>query len=93
MDEIGKIGDINSINDFFDFKLSIKTIIFIAIIWGICGSIFVVFMLGGVNNTVEYILNISNSTKNSVIKNKNKQLGMESEKPTDIKKSEVPTDE
>ena len=93
MDEIGKIGDINSINDFFDFKLSIKTIIFIAIIWGICVSIFVVFMLGGVNNTVEYILNISNSAKNSVIKNKNKQLGMESEKPIDIKKSEVHTDE
>ena len=72
LDEINKIGEINSVNDLFDFKLSIKTIIMLAIAWGICAGIFVIFMFGGINNTIEYATNIIESTKKSIIINKDK---------------------
>ena len=68
MDEISKIGDINSVNDFLDFKLSIKTIIFMVMLWaGLCGIIFVIIM-GGVNNTIAYLTAMLDSTKNTIIK-------------------------
>jgi hypothetical protein len=72
LDEINKIGEINSINDLFDFKLSIKTIIMLAIAWSICAGIFVIFMFGGINNTIEYATNVLESTKKSIIINKDK---------------------
>ena len=68
MDEISKIGDINSVNDFLDFKLSVKTIIFMVMLWaGLCGIIFVIIM-GGVNNTIAYLTAMLDSTKNTIIK-------------------------
>ena len=74
IDEFNKIGEINSVNDFFDFKLSIKTIIFLVIAWGFFATIFVVFMLGGVNNTIDYMMNLIETTKKKIILNKgNKQ--------------------
>jgi len=72
LDEINKIGEINSVNDLFDFKLSIKTIIMLAIAWSICAGIFVIFMFGGINNTIEYATNVLESTKKSIIINKDK---------------------
>jgi flagellar basal body-associated protein FliL len=72
LDEINKIGEINSINDLFDFKLSIKTIIMLAIAWSICAGIFVIFMFGGINNTIEYATNVLESTKKSIIINRDK---------------------
>lgn len=74
IDEFNKIGEINSVNDFFDFKLSIKTIIVLVIAWGFFATIFVVFMLGGVNNTIDYMMNLMETTKKKIILNKgNKQ--------------------
>ena len=74
IDEFNKIGEINSVNDFFDFKLSIKTIIVLVIAWGFFATIFVVFMLGGVNNTIDYMMNLIETTKKKIILNKgNKQ--------------------
>ena len=75
MGEIEKICNINSINDFFEFKISVKLIIFVAVIYFICCSIFVVFMLGGVNNTIKNITNILNSTKKAIIINKDNKEG------------------
>ena len=45
MDELSKVGDINSVGDFFDFKLSIKSIIIIGIIWSILAGLFIIFIL------------------------------------------------
>jgi hypothetical protein len=68
MDEISKIGDINSVNDFLDFKLSVKTIIFMVMIWsGLCIIVFVIIM-GGVNNSIAYLTSMLDSTKNTIIK-------------------------
>jgi len=67
IEELSKIGDINSINDFFDFKISIKTIIMLMILWGIGASIVIVFMFGGINNTIDYATNIIESTKKSIV--------------------------
>ena len=67
MDELSKVGDINSVGDFFDFKLSIKSIIIIGIIWSILAGLFIIFIFGGVNNTIEYVNNILKSTKKSIV--------------------------
>jgi hypothetical protein len=81
IDELNKIGDINSVNDLFDFKLSIKTIVLLVVAWGFVAAIAVVFMLGGVNNTVDYITDLIESTKKKVILNKNaKQVKTEEKK-------------
>ena len=56
MDEISKIGDINSVNDLFDFKISIKTIILLVFLWGFACLVIIVVLFGGVNNTVDYAL-------------------------------------
>jgi len=67
IEEISKIGEINSIGDFLDFKLSIKTIVILAILYFICAGIFVIFIFGGVNNTIDYANNILQTTKNQVV--------------------------
>jgi hypothetical protein len=67
IEELSKIGEINSVSDFFDFKISIKTIIILVILWGIGASIVIVFMFGGINNTIDYATNIIESTKNSIV--------------------------
>lgn len=82
---MNEIGDIHSANDFFEFKLSIKNIIFIIIAWCIVIILIAIFMMGGINNTVDYVLNILNSTKNVIINNKNKQVGITIDKPIDNK--------
>ena len=69
LEEIGKIGDINSVNDFLHFKLSIKTIMIGLMLWGACAFVFVIFLFGGINNTVDYVKNIINSTKKSIVIN------------------------
>jgi hypothetical protein len=74
MDDISKMGDINSVNDFFDFKLSIKTIIIFVCGWGFLCLVIVVFMLGGVNNTVKYALNILDTMKTTIVDIKNKNV-------------------
>ena len=67
IEELSKIGDINSVSDFFEFKISIKTIIMLLILWGIGASIVIVFMFGGINNTIDYATNIIESTKKSIV--------------------------
>ena len=67
MDEISKISDVNSVNDFLDFKLSVKTILILVFLWIIiCIVGFVIFM-GGINNAIDYLTNIMNSTKKTII--------------------------
>ena len=74
MDEISKIGDVNSVNDILDFKLSVKTIIILLLIWIIiCIVGFVIFM-GGINNAIAYLTNIMNSTKNTIIEIKTNSI-------------------
>ena len=75
MDELHKIGEINTINDIFEFKLSIKTILIILVLWGILAGIFIVFLFGGVNNTVSYLLNIMETIKTA--SKKKRELKME----------------
>lgn len=75
MDELYKIGDIHTVNDIFEFKLSIKTILIILFLWCIGCAIFMVFIFGGVNNTYLYLLNIMETVK-TAIKNK-RDLKME----------------
>jgi len=36
-------------------------------------------MLGGINNTIDYLTNIVNSTKKTIIQRKNKSKGIEEE--------------
>ena len=86
IDEISKIGEINSVNDLFDFKLSIKTIILLFCAWCFFATIFVVFMLGGVNNTIDYITTIMDETRQKIILTKNK-------KTTSSEKQESPSKE
>jgi hypothetical protein len=69
LEEIGKIGDINSVNDFLHFNLSIKTIMIGLMLWGAGAFVFVIFLFGGINNTVDYVKNIINSTKKSIVIN------------------------
>ena len=75
MDELNKIGEINTINDIFEFKLSIKTILIILVLWGILAGIFIIFLFGGVNNTVSYLLNILETIKTA--SKKKRELKME----------------
>ena len=73
IEELNKIGEINSVRDLFEFKLSIKTLVVLMILWGIGASIFVVFIFGGINNTIDYAMIILESTKKSIIINKDKK--------------------
>jgi len=80
MDEISKIGDLNSVNDFLDFKLSIKTIIILIFIWIIiCVVGFIIFM-GGVNNSIAYLNNLLDSTKKTMIEIKNNNKDVDKKK-------------
>jgi hypothetical protein len=72
MEEMNKLGDINSVNDLFDFKISIKTILFLAVAWGAVCLVVLVFMFGGVNNTVKYVLTLLETLKSTVLKSRNK---------------------
>jgi hypothetical protein len=92
MDEISKIGDINSVNDLFDFKLSIKTIFFLAFAWAAVCMIFVVFMMGGVNNTVNYVITIIETIKSTVIETRNRKINKQHEKPPSNNSNETNTD-
>ena len=83
MDEISRIGDINSVNNFLDFKLSIKTIMFLVFGWGFACLIIIVFMLGGINNTVDYVANILETVKTTVIDTKNKNTTIPIDKTAD----------
>ncbi len=69
---MNKLGDINSVNDLFDFKISIKTILFLAVAWGAVCLVVLVFMFGGVNNTVKYVLTLLETLKSTVLKSRNK---------------------
>ena len=86
MDELYKIGDIHTVNDIFEFKLSIKTILIILFLWCIGCAIFMVFIFGGVNNTYLYLLNIMETVK-TAIKNK-RDLKMEK-----VKEKKVTSDD
>jgi len=83
---IDKLDEINSVNDFFEFKLSIKTIILLFFAWCVVVTIIAVFMLGGVNNTIDYITTMMNETKQKIILNKTK-------KTSDKEKQESPSKE
>jgi len=72
MDEINKIGQISSVNDIFDFKLSIKTIIIIVGAWVFGCLIIVIIMCGGVQNTFQYGMNILGNLKSIIVDIKNK---------------------
>ena len=83
MDEISKLGDINSVNDLFDFKLSIKTIVFLGFAWGAVCLVVIVFLFGGVNNTVAYGINIIESIKTTVLETRNKNVIKPLERPAE----------
>lgn len=71
IDEINQIGNINSINDLLDFKFSVKTLTLLAFLVGCAYLVFVIILFGGVNNTIDYISVLIETTKNSINKNKN----------------------
>ncbi len=83
MDEISKLGDINSVNDLFDFKISIKTIIFLTFAWCAVCLVIIVFLFGGINNTVAYTINIIESIKSTVLDSRNKHVNKPIDKPVD----------
>jgi len=70
MEEINKIGNINSVNDFFEFKISIKTIILILFLWSLLCLVVIVLFFGGINNTVAYMLSITENIKTAIRKRK-----------------------
>jgi len=70
IEELNQIGNINSVNDFLDFKLSIKTIVLLVFLGGSAFIIFIIMIFGGVNNTVDYLTSIIETTKGAVNKNK-----------------------
>ena len=70
MEEINKIGNINSVNDFFEFKISIKTIILIIFVWSLLCLVVIVLFFGGINNTVAYMLSITENIKTAIRKRK-----------------------
>ena len=70
MEEINKIGNINSVNDFFEFKISIKTIILILFLWSLRCLVVIVLFFGGINNTVAYMLSITENIKTAIRKRK-----------------------
>ena len=70
MEEINKIGNINSVNDFFEFKISIKTIILIIFVWSLICLVVIVLFFGGINNTVAYMLSITEHIKTAIRKRK-----------------------
>jgi len=70
MEEINKIGNINSVNDFFEFKISIKTIILILFLWSLLCLFVIVLFFGGINNTVAYMLSITENIKTAIRKKK-----------------------
>jgi hypothetical protein len=74
MDEIGKIGEINSINDLLDFKLSLKTIAVVGFLGGSFWLVVIVFMLGGVSNTMEIISSFFDAAKNTVTNVRDKNI-------------------
>ena len=71
IDEINQIGNINNINDLLHFKFSVKTLVILGFLGGISFWIFIIILFGGVNNTIDYLFSILESTKNSISKNKN----------------------
>lgn len=71
LDEINKIGEINSIEDVFEFKFSVKSLVLIAMLVGFCFLIFLVMIFGGIENTTEYVFNLIETTKTHLKKNKN----------------------
>ena len=71
IEELGQIGNINSFNDLLDFKFSVKTIIILMFLAGSGFILFVILLFGGVNNTVDYLSSIIQSTKIALDKNKN----------------------
>jgi hypothetical protein len=85
LEEINKIGEIDSVGDILDFKLSIKTLIILAMLGGIGATIFVVLLFGGVNNTIDYANGIIEATKKSIVINKDK-------KPVSDQSSQVKTE-
>ena len=90
MGGISKIEDINSVNNFLDFKLSIKTIIYIIIAWIFISAIVFIIIMGGVNNAIEYITTTLDKTKVTIIKiktdAKSKSAGSGIPIPTEEKK-------
>ena len=79
IEELNKIGDINSVGDLLDFKLSIKTIILLIIVWSMFAIAFVIFIFGGINNTIDYANNVIEATKRSIIINKDKKTNTKKE--------------
>ena len=78
IDEINQIGNVNSLNDLLDFKFSVKTLALLAFLAGCAYLVFVIILFGGVNNTIDYISVLIETTKNSI------------NKPKVTKKSTVP---
>ena len=72
MDELGKLSDINSVGDLLDFKLSLKTIAIIAFLWCAACALIIVIMLGGVSNTMDYVTNLLDTAKKTIITQKGK---------------------
>jgi len=58
--------DLSDITDFLNYQLSIKTIGCLIFLGGLIFLVFVIILFGGVNNTVNYLIKIIESTKNSI---------------------------
>ena len=93
MDEINKIGNINTVNDFFDFKISIKIIILVLFLWFLACLVIIVLYFGGINNTVAYLLTITENIKGAIKKRneatKEKAPGADAKRPDTIKNDTI----
>jgi hypothetical protein len=90
MDEISKIGDINSMNDLFDFKISIKTIMILVFLWGFGCVVIIVFLLGGINNTVDYAVALIESMKTFLNKKREASIPSKPNNSEPKEKKETP---
>jgi hypothetical protein len=88
IEELHKIGDIDSVHDFFEFKISIKTIIIIIIMWGIIAALIFVIMMGGINNSIDFIIDGVESTKKTIITYKDKASNNTVEPPSTKKEED-----
>lgn len=70
MDELAKIGNIQTLGDILDFKLSIKTISILAGLWGFSCMIIILVLFGGVDNTIKYFTELFFSLKKTIVDNK-----------------------
>ena len=66
-------NEVNDVTDFLNYKFSVKTIGCLIFLGGFIFLVFVIVLFGGVNNTVDYLIKIIESTKNSISRKNTKE--------------------